>query len=156
MTAVHCMPACFIYRALCTAGTAEILIRRKFPAATSTEYLLFCLIWVSPRRFRRLVPQLTQNVSSGSNSDRSWCKTPFVRRLKRQRSDRPAVRKAVHMVAQQAFGRQPFPFYRDASATAQQEGHGEPHCQNGKHTQHVLVMVWCMINDCQISLIQVR
>ena len=27
--------------------------------------------------------------------DRSWCKTPFVRRLKRQRSDRPAVHKAA-------------------------------------------------------------
>ena len=52
MTAVHCMPACFIYRALCAAGTAEILIRRKFPAATSTEYLLFCMIRFGPRRFR--------------------------------------------------------------------------------------------------------
>ena len=52
MTAVHCMPACFIYMALCAAGTAEILIRQKFPAAAGTEYLLFCLIWVSPRQFR--------------------------------------------------------------------------------------------------------
>ena len=51
MAAVHCMPTCFIYRTLCTAGTAEILIRRKFPAATSTEYLLFCMIRFSPKLF---------------------------------------------------------------------------------------------------------
>ena len=52
MTAVHCMPACFIYRALCAAGTAEILIRQKFPAAAGTEYLLFCMIQFSLRWFR--------------------------------------------------------------------------------------------------------
>ena len=52
MTAVYCMPTCFIYRALCAADTAEILIRQKFPAATSTEYLLFCMTRFSPRQFR--------------------------------------------------------------------------------------------------------
>ena len=52
MTAVLCMPTCFIYRALCPAGTAKILIRRKFPAAAGAEHLLFCIIRFSQRRFR--------------------------------------------------------------------------------------------------------
>ena len=34
------MPTSFGCRALCTASTAEILIRRKFPAAASAENLL--------------------------------------------------------------------------------------------------------------------
>ena len=51
MTAVLCMPTCFIYRALCPAGTAKILIRRKFPAAAGAEHLLFCMIRFSPKLF---------------------------------------------------------------------------------------------------------
>ena len=51
MTAVLCMPTCFIYRALCPAGTAKILIRRKFPAAAGAEHLLFCIIRFSPKLF---------------------------------------------------------------------------------------------------------
>ena len=52
MTAVLCMPTCFIYRALCPAGTAKILIRRKLPAAAGAEHLLFCMIRFSPKLFR--------------------------------------------------------------------------------------------------------
>ena len=51
MTAVLCMPTCFIYRALCPAGTAKILIRRKLPAAAGAEHLLFCMIRFSPKLF---------------------------------------------------------------------------------------------------------
>ena len=51
MAAVHCMPTCFICRALCTAGTAEILIRRKLPAAAGAEHLLFCMIRFSSKLF---------------------------------------------------------------------------------------------------------
>ena len=51
MAAVHCMPTCFIYRTLCTAGTAKILIRRKFPAASGAEHLLFCMLRFSPKLF---------------------------------------------------------------------------------------------------------
>ena len=51
MTAVLCMPTCFIYRALCPAGTAKILIRWKLPAAAGAEHLLFCMIRFSPKLF---------------------------------------------------------------------------------------------------------
>lgn len=52
MIVLLCMPTFFSYGALCPTSAAEILIRRKLPAAAGAENLLICSIQFGPRRFR--------------------------------------------------------------------------------------------------------